>query len=176
LRFRFTASVSSTSYSDVLYITLPSNGAQQPFTPVNNNNDLIVQFLPALGPGDRDFSVGFFSDAILTTSGSQFQYQIQMRYGGLVGGRDYMLQISEYNTVNSKIYMSTSPNRQLVTWDYAYYPASLNYRYRDAFYIKSHTSFLFAQLLHTTTTVSDYETITINYKPNGALAAASANN
>jgi hypothetical protein len=89
--------VSSTIHSDVFYIYLPDNAAQRPYTPVNNFNNLVVQFLPALS-SDRDFSVGTFADAQLLTSpccsNYHYYYSIQMRYGGLVAGADYLMQIS----------------------------------------------------------------------------------
>lgn len=72
--------------------------------------------------------------------------------------------------------MSTSPNRERITTDYNYYPASTNSHYRDAFYIRAYRLFRQAQFLHTTTTVDEYDTLTIKYKPNGALSAASSNN
>jgi hypothetical protein len=68
LRFRFTLPVTSTIYSDVFYIYLSDNTAARPFIPVNNRNNLVVQFLPALS-SDRDFSVGTFADAQLIDSG-----------------------------------------------------------------------------------------------------------
>jgi hypothetical protein len=138
-----------------MYIYLPSNAAQQPYTPVTSNNNLICQFLPAVS-FDRDFSVGMFGQGTLLNTGSQFYYQIQMYNGGLTGGADYLLQISEYNTASSSFYMSTSPNRQKIEWMYNYYPSSNNWQYWDSFYIKSYCFFRSAQFLHTTTTVSNY--------------------
>lgn len=72
--------------------------------------------------------------------------------------------------------MSTSPNRQKISWHYNYYPSSNNWTYWEAFYIKAYTRFRSVELLHTTTTVGDYETLTINYKPYGSLSAGSSNN
>ena len=178
LRFRFTQPYGSSTSNDVFYINLPDNTAGRAFTPVNNNNNLVVQFLPALS-SDRDFSVGTFADARLIDSGCcsyYYYYEIQMRYGGLVAGRDYLLQISEYNTATSSFYMSTSPNRQLIKWRYNYDPGSNNWNYYDNFYIKSYTRFSSVQFLHTTTTVNDYDTLTINFTPNGSLSAGSSNN
>lgn len=74
----------------------------------------------------------------------------------MLAGRDYMLQISEYNTATSSFYLPTSPDRQLIDWHYNYYPTIHNWYYREVFYIKSYTRFRSVQLLHTTTTVSDY--------------------
>lgn len=79
-----------------------------------------------------------------------------MRYGGMLSGRDYLLQISEYNTATSSFYCPTAPDRQLIDWHYNYYPSVNNWYYYEAFYIKSYTRFRSVQLLHTTTTVSDY--------------------
>jgi len=88
--------VGSSFNSDVFYIYLPDNTAQRPYTPVNNMNNLVVQFLPALS-SDRDFSVGTFADAQLLSSSCcpvVYYYAIQMRYGGLNIGGDYLMQIS----------------------------------------------------------------------------------
>ena len=93
LRFRFTLPVGSSTSSDVFNIYLQDNTAQRPYTPVNNLNNLVVQFLPALS-WDRDFSVGTFGDAQLINSGSVYYYAVQMRYGGLNAGGDYLMQIS----------------------------------------------------------------------------------
>lgn len=69
--------------------------------------------------------------------------------------------------------MSTSPNRQKIDWGYTH---SANGVYWETFYIKSYSLFRLCQLLHTTTTVNDYETITINYKPKGSLSSYSSSN
>lgn len=174
LRFRFTQVRSCSTVDDRLYIYLPDDLAQQPYTPVHNNNHLVVQFLPALSAGDSDFSVGFFSDGYLKTSSSKYYIDIFMRYGGIHSGGDYLLQISEYNTADSSFYMSQSPNRQQIDWLYQYYPSVYDYRYYDTFYIQSYVRFRQVQLLHTTTTVGDYDTLTIKYKPYGALSGYSS--
>jgi len=72
--------------------------------------------------------------------------------------------------------MSTSPNRQLIKWMYQFNPSVHNWQYWDNFYIKSYTRFRSVQFLHTTTTVNDYDTLTINFTPYGSLSAASSNN
>lgn len=99
-----------------------------------------------------------------------------MRYGGLAASSDYLIQLSEYNTATSSFYMPTSPGRQQLSFRYAYYPSVYNYLYYDAVNFFAYTYFRSAQFLHTTATVSDYETITINYTPYGNLAAASSSN
>lgn len=96
LRFRFTLPYGSSNNNDVFNIYLLDNTAQRPYTPVNGFSNLVVQFLPALS-SDRDFSVGVFADAQLINSGCcsyYYYYAIQMRSGGLVLGRDYLMQIS----------------------------------------------------------------------------------
>jgi len=95
LRFRFRAIQGSSGYEDNIRIYLPDNLAQQPYTPVNNQNGLVVQFMPALSAGDRDFSVGFFGDGYLKVSGSAYYYDVYIRHGGgLTQWDDYMIQIS----------------------------------------------------------------------------------
>ena len=52
LRFRFRSIIGSyTGSYDYLRIYLPDNLAQEPFSPVNNHNDLVCQFLPATSSG-----------------------------------------------------------------------------------------------------------------------------
>jgi hypothetical protein len=131
--------------------------------------------LPALS-GDKDFTIGMFAQASLLNTGSQFYFEIYFNNGGLTAGADYLLQINEYNTATSSFYMATSPGRQKIEWVFIYYPSNYGYEYWDSFYVKSYRFFKQAELLHTTTTVNDYETITINYKPYGALSAGSSNN
>lgn len=97
LRFRYTQVIyaSATDREDRLVIYLPDNTANRPFTPVNNNNDLVVQFLQAMGPGDRDFSVGLSGTGYLRNDGSKYYYEIYLwGTGGLTRWRDYMVQIS----------------------------------------------------------------------------------
>lgn len=94
LRFRFTATITSSTASDILRIYLPDDLATQPYSPVNNKNDLVCQFLPALSPGDRDFSVGLFSIGTVSSQSSAYVFEINMAYGGLTAGKDYLLQIS----------------------------------------------------------------------------------
>lgn len=52
-----------------------------------------------------------------------------MRYGGLIVNRDYLVQISEYNTATSSFYMPTSPGRQQIQFMYQYYPSVHNWQY-----------------------------------------------
>ena len=177
LRFRFRSIIGSyTGSYDYLRIYLPDNLAQEPFSPVNNHNDLVCQFLPATSSGDRDFSVGFSSRGTVKTASSAYYIEIDIRHGGINSGVDYFLQISEKNTATSSFYMPTTPMRTKIDWRYNYYPASSNWNYYDSFWIQSTRHFNFIQLLHTTTTVNDYETLRINYMPQGALSAASSSN
>ncbi len=94
-----------------------------------------------------------------------------MRYGGLTSGYDYLFQLSEYNTATSSFYMPTAPGRREVRFNYNYYPSNHNYVYRDSVHIQHYRYFRFAEFLHTTTTINDYKTIKINYKPYGSLSA-----
>lgn len=128
-----------------------------------------------MGVGDRDFSVGTFSECSLDTSGTYY-YVCYMRYAGLTPSADYLIQISEYNTATSSFYMPTSPGRQELRFYYRYYPSGTDWRYYDAVNFFYYRYFRNAQFLHTTTTASDYETITINYTPYGSLGAVSSNN
>jgi len=121
IKFRFTAADTSSGSGDILRIYLPSNAAQQAYTPVTSGSNLICQFLPAVSY-DRDFSVGVYSQGALsnTGAGGQYYYEIYFRNGGLYAGQDYLLQISEYNTATSSFYMSSSPNRQKIDWSYTH--------------------------------------------------------
>jgi hypothetical protein len=115
----------------------------------------------------------------MINSGSIYYYACYMRIGGLTGGADYLIQLSEYNTATSSFHMPTSPGRQQVQFMYNYYPADTtyhNWQYFESITIYHYRFFRFAQFLHTTTTVGDYETITINYTPYGSLSAYSGNN
>jgi hypothetical protein len=159
-----------------MYIYLNDLVSQRAFTPVTNTTQLIAQFLPTLGPGDSDFSVGVFAQGSLLSTGSQYYYQLQFYSGGLVGGNDYLLQISEYNTVTTSFYMATTPNRDKVRFMYNYYPSDNNYQYFDISYVQFYRFFRQVQFLHTTTTVSHYNTITINYNPYGSLPIYSSSN
>ena len=117
LRFRFRAIISShTGTYDRLRIYLPDDLAQQPFTPVNSHSNMVAQFLPALSGGDRDFSVGWASEAYVLTASSRYYIEVDIRYGGLYSGRDYLLQLSEVNTATSSFYMPTTPSRTKIDW------------------------------------------------------------
>lgn len=109
-------------------------------------------------------------------SGSILYYKCEMRYGGLKAGWDYLFQLSEYNTATSSFYMPTAPGRRDVTLMYNYYPSSSSYdwKYFDVVHIRYYCFFRFAEFLHTTTTINDYKTIKINYKPYGNLGAYSS--
>ena len=73
LRFRFRSIIGSyTGNVDYMRIYLPDDLGSQPFSPVNNANDMVAQFLPALSSGDRDFGVGFFSRCRRLTSSSRY--------------------------------------------------------------------------------------------------------
>lgn len=128
-----------------------------------------------MGVGDRDFSIGTFAECTLDTSSTYF-YLCSMRYAGLTASADYLIQLSEYNTATSSFNMPTSPGRQQISFMYRYYPSVHDWRYYDAANYFYYCYFRNAQFLHTTTTVSDYETITINYTPYGSLGAVSSTN
>jgi hypothetical protein len=109
-----------------------------------------------MGPGDWDFSVGFFSECTLTNQGSFFYYRCHMRYGSLTGGHDYLVQLSEFNTATSSFWMPTSPGRQQISFMYQYYPSYYDWRYYEQTIVYYYRFFRSAEFLHTTTTVSDY--------------------
>jgi hypothetical protein len=152
IKFRFTCPITSSQNSDVYYIYLPSGGAGQPFTPKTSGSNVIGQFLPAMAPGDRDFSIGSFAQCSLISN----YYACYLRYGGLISGNNYLVQLSEFNTATSAFYMPTSPGRQQLNFMYQYYPSIHNWQYFDTVYTYSYCFFRFAQFLHTTTTVNDY--------------------
>lgn len=174
LKFRFTAPPAISTTGDLFYIYLAGT-AGTAFSPMTSGSNVIAQFLPSMGAGDRDFSIGTFSECTLDTSGTYY-YTCYMRYAGLAASADYLIQLSEFNTATSSFYMPTSPGRQQISFLYIYYPSYYNWRYYDAVNYFYYCYFRKAQFLHTTTTVSDYETITINYTPYGSLAAVSSNN
>lgn len=97
-----------------------------------------------------------------------------MRYGGLIAGGDYLFQLSEYNTATSSFYLPTAPGRREVRFMYNYYPSVHNWQYHDSVGVRYYRFFKFAEFLHTTTTINDYETIRINYRPYGSLSAYSS--
>jgi hypothetical protein len=92
-----------------------------------------------------------------------------MYNGGITAGSDYLLQISEYNTATSSFNMAPSPRREKI--DILFYNNYHGWSYWDSFWVKSYCFFRSAQFLHTTTTVNDYETLTINYTPYGSLSS-----
>ena len=173
IKFRFTQVVTSSTNSDEFWVYLHDDQSQQPFSPVNSFSNVVVQFLPALS-GDSDFSIGQYAQATLTTSSSRYMYQIYLRRGGLTGGHDYLMQISEYNTAASSFYMGVSPRRDNIDMRYRYKPSG-TYDYWDDFNVYSHRRFREISFLHTTTTVNDYDTLTIKYKPYGGLSAFASN-
>ena len=156
IKFRWSPPISSTIYSDIFEIYLPSNAAGQPFTPKTSGSNVIGQFLPSMGAGDWDFSVGFFAECTLNNQGSYYYYSCNLRYGSLTGGNDYLVQLSEFNTATSSFYMPTAPGRQQLSFMYYYYPGGTNSRYYDQTIVYYYCFFRSAQFLHTTTTVSDY--------------------
>lgn len=105
----------------------------------------------------------------MATQSSYYYYKCEMRYGGLKAGYDYLFQLSEYNTATSSFYMPVSPGRREVRFFYHYYPLGSNYQYYDSVHIRHYSFFRFAEFLHTTTTINDYKTIKINYRPNGDI-------
>ena len=71
MKFRFRSPTTShTSYTDYMRVILEDWLGYQAFTPINNSSNLVAQFLPALGPGDSDFGVGFSARATLQHNGN----------------------------------------------------------------------------------------------------------
>ena len=52
-----------------------------------------------------------------------------MRYGGLTGGTEYLIQMRESSLANTLIEMPTSPGRQQIQFMYQYYPSIYNWQY-----------------------------------------------
>lgn len=121
---------------------------------------------------ERDFTVGYYSRCNLESTGSEWRWNVLYVHGGLPQG-DYLFQLVESNIVDSAFYLPTSPTRTLIrTQLYRSESASNHY---DSFYIHSYRFFRKAEVVHTTTTVSDYDSLRITYTPQGSLAAYSTN-
>lgn len=86
----------SSIYDDTLQIYLPSNSGTQAFIPPSNTYTyLTCQFLPVFGLNtDNDYSVGMYARGEIQNSGGIFKYLIHLRYGGLISGQNYLLQIN----------------------------------------------------------------------------------
>lgn len=133
---------------------------------------MMCQFLPAIS-AERDFTVGFYSQCYIENTGSQWRYVVNYVHGGLAAG-DYLFQLVERNIIDSAFYYPSTPTRTFINL-YLHRSETSSNDFYDAFYIQSYRYFRKAEITHTTTTVSDYDSLRITYTPQGSLAAYSTN-
>jgi hypothetical protein len=124
--------------SDNIYIYLPSNAGTEPFRSVNENSNMMCQFLPAIS-AERDFTVGFYSQCYIENTGSQWRYVVNYVHGGLAAG-DYLFQLVERNIIDSAFYYPSTPTRTFINLYLHRSETSYNDFY-DAFYIQSYRYF-----------------------------------
>ena len=72
--------------------------------------------------------------------------------------------------------MPAAPGRQELNFMYIYNPSYYNYQYYTSVYVKFHCFFRSIKLLHTTTTINDYQTLSVIFNPYGAVSQPDASN
>lgn len=165
-RMRYTLTNSYDGSNDYTRIYLRSTSI---FTSVTSWSNLICQFLPAVS-AEADFSVGIYGECYKTTEANgNHYYHVIGPVGGYTAG-DYLLQITEPNVITTSFNGPTAPGFHSMLY-YEYFDGSTR---DDAmnFYFRQY--FTSVQILHTTTTVNDYDTLTITYTPKTAVAAGSS--
>ena len=80
----------------------------------------------------------------------------------------------ERNIINSAFNFPNTPTRSLISLQSYKDEGGYNDRY-DSFYIQSYRYFSRAEIVHTTTTVGEYDTLKVTFTPQGALTAGSSN-
>ncbi len=93
-------------------------------------------------------------------------------HGGLPQG-DYLFQLVETNIIDSAFYHPVNPTRNLIRTQL--YCSECGANYYDSFFINSYRYFRKAEVVHTTTTVGDYDTLRVTYTPQGSLAIGATN-
>lgn len=91
--------------------------------------------------------------------------------GGWVGG-DFLLQISEPNVVTTRFSGPTSPG--VLKMQFQENWNSNSGQHWDAADVYFTSFFNSVQILHTTTTVNDYDSLTVTYNPKYAVSAGSS--
>lgn len=157
-KFRFTINNAFDGDGDVVRIYLNSPSV---FVNVNSPKYLICQILPAVS-AEKDFSIGYYAECSRNTDGSSnIYYELKGPMGGWIAG-DYLLQVSEPNPITSSFNGPTVPitiNMQILQ-----IVDGFNNAY-DSFLLTCHQFFTSVTMLHSTTTVNDYDTISITYVP-----------
>ena len=163
LRFRFTIPYAHDGISDRIDISLHTTTT---LASQHSTTQLIAQFLPAVS-AERDFSIGFYGQVARHTDGSgHYYYRITGPLGGYIQGYDVLLQISEPNVVQTMFNGPTSPGRQDMTVT-TVNGGGTKYDSIALDYIQYFTS---VQILHTTTTVDEYDSLTIKYTPKSSIS------
>ena len=135
----------------------------------HSTTQLIAQFLPAVS-AERDFSIGFYGQVARYTSSGNYYYRITGPLGGYVQGTDVLLQISEPNVVQTMFNGPTSPGRQ----DLGITTVNGGGTYYDSIALDYIQYFSSVQILHTTTTVDEYDSLTIKYTPKSSISTFSS--
>jgi hypothetical protein len=156
-----------------MLVYLPTLVATQPFKTVHSISNLICSFLPA-NDLDRDWGVGYYSQCYIdNNSGNQWRFVVNAIFGGLTYGKDMLFQVSENNMISTAFYYATSPQKNLVAVQFYNYEGGW-YSVLDSFYIQSYNYLSFAQITHLTTTVNDYDLLTVTYTPKGNVSAGTS--
>lgn len=165
LKFRLTTP-RTISTNDVITISLPSDVTTDPWFNKNTANPMICTLLPVIASSYEEFGVGSYGECYRDTSTSPDRYYINSPYGSYTG--EFLLQIQENNVVTTSFYMFPNSGR------YEFYIAHTLYNVNtvyDNIVINAYPLFRGVTMLHTTTTVNDYDTLTIKYTPYGGAAA-----
>ena len=134
-----------------------------------SSSQLICQLLPAVS-AERDFSVGYYGQCSKATSGGHHYYHMVGPYGGWIGGSDYLLQISEPNAVTTMFNTATTPHKQDISVTIVNGAGT----FYDSINIDYYQYFTSVNIMHTTTTVDDYDTLTVTYTPKSSISAFSS--
>ena len=135
-----------------------------------NTNTMTCQFLPAVS-AERDFSVGYYGECYKTSDGNGHIYHITGPIGGWNTDWDYLIQIQEENVVTTSLNGPTSPGWQPMLFEK---DNNGNKRY-EAMTYNFYQYFNDVEILHTTTTVGDYDTLTITYNPKSSVSNFASN-
>ena len=167
VRFRFTVPSGHDGVNDKIRLYLHQTSA---LSSRNSNSQLIGQLLPAVS-AERDFSVGYYMRCSKLTDGSSnHYYECIGPEGGYITGNDYLLQISEPNVVTTSFNGPTSPGRHSIDFSVVNGGGT----WTDSIELDYYQYFDYVNILHTTTTVDDYDTLTITYTPKSSVSAFSS--
>lgn len=135
-----------------------------------NLTNMVCTYLPVLSEYHQ-YGIGTFSPCYKNTLTAPISFTIPAPHGDLAANYDVLLQIRENNIITTVFPMPTLASRNELVIESAIFPGVV---YRDNVVLDVYSSFVFAQIRHTSLTMQELNTLTVQTRVAASQAAVAA--